>query len=105
VDGHGRVWLGRMGIVLLSVVSGRHLVRPSIVAPVVVVSVSVAPTGRLGRVGHDLHAARNGTSWPATACSICRRSRTPESLLKLFQEGAADVIRCNVHGVCDPHDD
>lgn len=59
----------------------------------------------LGNVRHHLHATRNNSSGATAASSICRCSRTTESLRQLLNQGAAHVVCCDVNSISNTEND
>lgn len=91
-----------LGCVLLV---GRHVVGAGVgTAAVVVVAVSIVPSGRLRGVGHNLQAAWHGASGSTAAGGVGRRSRPAETIVELLKQSAAYIVGGNVDGIGDTHD-
>ena len=78
--------------------------RSSFGMTAVVLASSVLARCGLRAVRHYLHASRDRTGRGATSSGVCRCGGSAESFVELFEKRAADVIRCNVHGVSNSHD-
>jgi hypothetical protein len=89
--------------VRLSIGVGRQVLRPLLVPSGVVLPVAIVAAGRVGHVRDHLHATGHGTSRATAPRSIGRGSRTAEPLVQLLQEGATDIVSCNMHSVRNAH--
>lgn len=105
--GHGGVAMGSMLGILLRVGLGRHrlMALAAIMAAVVVIRAAKLSTSGLRAVGDDLHAAWNRSSWLTTPGSIGRGSGTTKAVVELLEESASNIVRGDVNGIGDTHDD
>lgn len=99
------VWL--MGMpVLRGVGLRRHVMASRIRAsPVVVVTVAVVATGRLGSVGDHLHPSGDSSGGTAATSRIGGGCGAAKTLIELLEERATDVVGCNVDGISHAHHD
>jgi len=70
----------------------------------VIVWVSHGSSSVLWDIRYDLHAAWHHALRTAVTASVVRRSRTTKTIGQLLNECAADIVRSNVHGICDAKD-
>ncbi len=103
----GRVRVSLLGVaVLRRIPLGGHVMGSRIrTIAVVVVPIAKVATGRLGVVRNHLHPARNGSSGAAAASRVGRGSCATKPLVKLFKEGAANIVSCNVDSISHTHHD
>lgn len=69
------------------------------------VRVTILATSRLRDVRHNLHATGNCSSRTSTPGSISGSRRSSKAFGELLDEGSADVVRGNVHGIGNTEDD
>lgn len=90
-------------MILLGIRVGRHLMRAGIRTPSVILTVAEVAAGRLRSIRDHLHSTRDDSSRAATPRGIGRSRRTAESFVELLEQGAANIVSCDMNSISHTH--
>jgi len=88
----------------LSILGSWSVTRSHVMMPDIL-RMTIVATCRLRNIRDNLHPARDDTSWASAARGIRRCRRSSETFRKLFQEGAGNIISCDMHSVSNSQND